>query len=449
MAELSDIISINISRASKLPTSKNFGNPCLLAEFPASKTTPAFGIYKKYYKKSELTDDGFTTSDKIYKMIEFYFNQNKTVDYVMLARKRPKSEASETWTQALDRLQTNTVDWYALTICATQSINVTFSANFVASNSIAVTINGTVVPAVLYTTDQLTTMNAIKTAIELAVTDSTVTIGATPYRTMKIELESTDISTASVVVTGGVSQPTVTIDYLVNDDYLEVANWIEAQKKMFFINVNDSNAITASTSDIGSQLKALNYYRTFVCYSPNLVSNNQYFAEGWLGECLPYDVGSQTFFGKTVKGLTSYILTGSEQNYALTKGYNLYLQYSGLDITVKGKNNNEYIDIIRDFDWLEATIAEYLFIQLTSNVNRKIPYNDFGISIIENTIRGVLQQAVKKNVILSNYKLTIPKYAETLPIDRQNRVLKGIEFTVSPAGAIQKIEVQGYVTYNL
>lgn len=80
----------------------------------------------------------------------------------------------------------------------------TFAADFVASNSIALTVNG-LTATVAFDTDQATTKAALVAAVD-ALAGVTCTAGA--GRAINIITEGA-VCTASVVITGGVSQTTM------------------------------------------------------------------------------------------------------------------------------------------------------------------------------------------------------------------------------------------------
>src|SRR4030043_2369039 len=92
----------------------------------------------------------------------------------------------------------------------TSKATITFDSNFQASNSIVITVDGVACDAVVYAVSQENTMNLIKAEIEAetGLTDTTVTIGADPFRTLYIVREEGGVASLSVVITGGAGQPT-------------------------------------------------------------------------------------------------------------------------------------------------------------------------------------------------------------------------------------------------
>jgi hypothetical protein len=446
MSQLSDIIQITISRETQAIARASFGTPAIVSEFAASKTLTTFDRYREYASVTEMLNDNWLSTDKEYLRANKIFSQNPKPTKVVIGRKNTPTELVETWTQALTAIQVATQDWYAFTIDATGKATVTFDIDFVSSNSIVATVNGIVCDPVVYATGQENTMNLLKAEIEghAGLTDTIVTIGASPFRTMTIEKESGDITSVSIVTTGGVTQPVATVVYTEHDDILEAAAWAETQKKIFFLTDNDATIITAGTSDIAYQLKALNYDRSCTSYHPNLVTADQFLAEAWIGKMLPKDPGSASWMFKNLSGITAVGLNSSERTFALNKNCNIYTTTAGVAITENGKvASGEYIDIIRGIDWLESTIQETIYAELI-NVD-KVPYTDEGIAIIEGLLKEALDEGVREQVIAS-YTTTVPAVADISSQDKIARTLPDVEFTAILSGAIHYIQISGVVT---
>lgn len=446
MSKLSDIVNITISRETKALKVSSFGIPGIISEFPSTKTTTVFDRYRYYSDIDEMLDDGWVTTDREYQRALKIFSQPIVVEKVLIGRKKPKNEVVESWTTALNAIKDVIDDWYCFTINSTADCTVVFNIDFVTGNIINFNINNTVIPTVNFNTDQSTTMTAIKNAIEATIAGAEVTI--TLPHTLKIEIENTGILNLTAVVTGGLSQPVATISYETDDDIKEVAAWTETQTKIFFETSNDPDIITSTTTDIASELQALGYFRTVINYHPNVNSNNQYFSEGWMGEALPYDPGSEIWALKTISALSVYNLTGAQRTYALNKNANIYTETAGVNITENGKVvgtlAGEYIDIIRDLDWLKARIAENIFLELINS--RKIPYTDQGISIIEGRLKEVLDQAVVKGMIAKDYTVSVPRVANISSATKLQRLLPDVKFFATATGAIQKVNITGVVS---
>lgn len=89
---------------------------------------------------------------------------------------------------------------------------ITFDADFEASNSIIITVNGTAVTAVVFDTDHDTTMALVVAQIEAEITGCNATSSGVNNRILTIDIDGTEMTVAEAI-TGGGSQPTGTVTY--------------------------------------------------------------------------------------------------------------------------------------------------------------------------------------------------------------------------------------------
>jgi len=203
------------------------------------------------------------------------------------------------------------------------------------------------------------------------------------------------------------------------------------------------------TGDYASLLKALAYDHSIVVYNENaqdkngIVSGTEEFSFiAWLGEALPYDPASQTWAFKTLKAITVSSIGSGQEIFAKNNNANVYVNTGGVAITLDGKViSGEYIDIIRGTHWLEAEMQTAVFASLLNN--RKVPFTDAGITLVENAIRGVMSRAEVNLLNAEDTVITIPKRVDTDPTDRAARFLDGVLFNSSYQGAIQKVAITG------
>jgi len=447
MSSLNDIVRVVISRQTQSITRASFGTPAIISEFSTIKTIVEFDRYRYYASIIEMTDDGWGVGDPEYDAATIIFSQNPKVDKVMIGR---KDSGDDNWAESLTTIQSATQDWYCFLIIASQAGTIVFDDDFITGNLIDFTINGTSVTQVPFNTNQADTMADIKVQIEADITDSVVTIDGTDpnTRTLIVEVFSGVVS-ISVVVTGGLSQPTASITYVNEDDYKAVSSWAETQKKIFFY-CSSSSAIKnpSSTSDIAYYMKNLAYDRTCSIYHTNAQGDvdPSYIEAGWMGEALPYDPGSQTWSYKTIAGVAPYGITSGERSAILAKNCTIYTTTAGVNNTEQGKvASGEYIDIIRGIDWLEARLQEEVFSNLI-NV-RKIPFTDEGIATISGTVQGVLYEAADQGLLVRDSIVVTAPLAKDVPTaDKLDRNLPDVNFTAILQGAIHTVEINGIVT---
>jgi len=446
MSSLDNIISISITRETQSVTQQGFGTFGIIAEFSTSKTTVTFDRSRTYASLSEMATDGWAVGDEVYDAAALVFSQNPKISNILVGR---KDSGDASWSAALEEVQDSSTEWYTFIIIASQASTTTFDADFITSNSIDFTINETAVTTVPFNTDNATTYADIKTQIEADIANSTVSIDAVA-RTVIVEIFGEQVSTVSVTVTGGASQATGTTVYVNEDDYKAAAAWAETQTKIYFY-ADSSAAIYdgASTTDIAYFMQNQNYDRTVSIYHAAAQGDAtpSWIESAWPGECLPYDVGEQTWSYKTLSGVAAYDLTSARRTAILGKNCNIYTTTAGVATTEEGKvASGEWIDIIRGVDALRASIQEEIFANNLVNP-RKTPYTDDGINAIIGILLKVLNDyAADGFLIADSITVTYPEYADVSSIDKTNRVLSDIEFEASPQGAIHTMTIAGTIS---
>ncbi len=226
----------------------------------------------------------------------------------------------------------------------------------------------------------------------------------------------------------------------------EVADWVEARKKIYVAAVHDSATITAAVGggDFADSFATAGYARTALIYTPD---NGDFADAAWLGKCLPFDPGSETWKFKTLATVSAVSLTPTHQVNLEAKSCNYYYEVAGINITTQGVvSAGEFIDVIRFRDWLEARISERIFGRLANA--KKIPYTDRGIAIIEAEVRAQLREGVDVGGLAEDPSptVTVPKAADANPNDKAARLLRNVLFTATLAGAIHKLTIQGTLT---
>lgn len=106
----------------------------------------------------------------------------------------------------------------------TDTQTIVFDADFVASNSIVITVNGEASTPVVFDTNQATTMDALETQLEADFPglEATLTDTAGANRTIELFWKGTNL-TVTEAVTGGASQPTGTITASTKQVFLGIA----------------------------------------------------------------------------------------------------------------------------------------------------------------------------------------------------------------------------------
>lgn len=239
----------------------------------------------------------------------------------------------------------------------------------------------------------------------------------------------------------------------------DMADAIESRRKMFLIATNDANTVVSGiTSSFVYYIKNENYSRSGHAYHDNFTL---YPDMAYLGKQLPKDIGSTNWAYQELPGIAEgalvnidpVILTEDQINNGLSYNTNLYTTTLGADFmyngTMGGGRNadkeGEYIDIIRDIDFIQARLEEGLLeMILAADI---IPMSNAGISLVENQLISLLDlYGVKQGIAVEGTIVTsFPKRSEISTTDRDDRLLPDGEFSFELQGAINKVVVRGKV----
>lgn len=227
-------------------------------------------------------------------------------------------------------------------------------------------------------------------------------------------------------------------------DVLSLAAAIEADAKIYGVGTQEAAALTTATTDIGSQLKALNYNQTYVIYGA--AADTEWPEAAWMGSQLTYTPGANTWKFKSLVGVTvDTTLTDTQITNLRNKNINFYIPVAGVNITEEGTMaSGRWIDEIVGIFWTEARMQESVFGMLVNKP--KVPYTNAGFALVEAQMRSVLSQGVS-NGLYSSFTITTPNVADIPVNQRAQRIAGDFLFTAVLQGAIHAVKtIRGTVT---
>lgn len=343
---------------------------------------------------------------------------------------------------------------------------ITFSGSVLTGQTINGTVNGTALTSTAFNTDVATTLGAVATKIDAVegVASATV-VGNVITVTATAEW---DLSLTSFVVTGAGTLPTATIGTTTaghtQADDIATANtenkdWyvmlstsvdkgailcsaaaIQGLTKIAFFNSADSDIPTNTAGNVLAKLKANSYDRTALLYTHD---SAEFSACAWAGRHLPFKPGKTIFALKTLAGVTvDSTMTSTHFDNILNNNGNVYLEELGKNLVKEGKMvNGDYIDIIRDLDYVVSQLTLRLFNLITSE--DKFGYIDENVGRADSVMREFFFEAYQDGIMKDDYTTTPPKVS-SIPVNvRANRFLPDIPFTFNFQGAIQSMAISG------
>ena len=218
---------------------------------------------------------------------------------------------------------------------------------------------------------------------------------------------------------------------------LEVAAWVEANKRIAFLDANDSGLYDATdATDLASKAGEASYSRTAVFFNKEA---DESLAAAIAGQVLPTIPGQEIFTYQKLSSVSSAGLTTTQAGVLNSKKANYFDTLASQNISFNGwMTDGGYIDIIRDTDWIVARLQENVVFQFVNKT--KIPYSNAGVAMIIQSAAAVLQRAVSNGILAGNYDISRPNI-DRIPVnDRANRKFPNINITGRILGAIQTVD---------
>lgn len=429
MASISEIVNVSISRDSQAVTRAGFG---VMLHLGLHRIFDNGDLVREYTSAADLLTDGFRTTDSAYIAASKYFSAPVAPESILIARRATADTVTVTPTAVNSTAYTVTINGTAFTFTSDGTATV---AEIVAGLVAAINAGSEPVTATNSTTHVTLNPDVASTYYSVAV-NANMTITMTASQTWAQDI-------AAIREANDTWYALTTYSHL-EADIADIAAAIESTKKIYGYSSSDAGIITSSTTDVASDMSAAGYTRTHGLYSA--VADTTYPEARWFGEMLPKDPGSATWKFKTLSGITADNLTTTQRNYANGKNINTYETIGGVDITREGvAADGEFIDVQVGADWLEARLEERIYSRLVGN--DKLPYTDAGITVIEAEIRAQLQEAIDAGYLAASPAptVTVPKVANVSSANKLARLLTGVTFQGTLAGAIHKTTINGSV----
>ena len=239
-------------------------------------------------------------------------------------------------------------------------------------------------------------------------------------------------------------------------DVRAAISWAEANEKIFAFEYTDINACP---------VKNFSYYRSYGEFSgladgyatDSQPVENQYAALAQMAKCFGYEPGTETWNLKENATIVPSKLSTAQKQSLEEKNINRFIRYAGANCFIGGNMlSGEWIDVIRFRDWLKNELQIRVFNAL--KVNRKVPFTDAGIGLIEGIMNAVLKEGQDIGGIapteydddytpIYGYTVTVPRVSDLTESERKARKLTGCKWSARLAGAIHIVEISGNLTF--
>ncbi|HWJ97517.1 MAG TPA: DUF3383 family protein, partial [Acidimicrobiales bacterium] len=402
--------------------------------------------FRVYTAVADMVEDGFPASSAIVRAVSAILSQQPKVQRVIVGRRDGKPTTKHALTPTAVHLAkyTVTVDGKEASFTADATSTVAkVSAGLVAAiNAVS---GGAVTAAAVggAGTETGLTITA-KVAGEVYSLELATTLGAK----LSVEETTADVGIADDIAALALATGDWYGLVLVSQGKAEIlaaAAVIESMRRILGVTSMDSDILDGvATTDLASQLKAAGYARTFLLYSP---AAHEYGAAAWMGNRFPGQPGGSTWKFKTLRGVSVYSLTASQEAAAKAKNANTYTSIGGVSITAEGVTaSGEFIDVTHGVDWLQAQLQEGVYSLLVNS--DKVPFTDGGVALVENVVRGCLARGVSADLLAADPEPTVsvPRVRDVPQPDRAARHLPDVRFEAVLAGAVHSLTISGTIT---
>lgn len=433
MGNISNIVSVTITRGVRSITRAGFGTPLVLGPNAAA----VFGADRiRTYTNMEGVEEDFNSTMEEHKMAARLFGQDGFKPrQIKIAKRSVEVAQVDTFTPVVANSALYTITLNGVDFSFTSDVDAT--AAEIAAGLIAA-INAGAEPVTASGTNTVV-LTADVAGIPFTASSTSNLTEASTVAHVGID---TDLSLCDEADKDWYGLLVTSHNELIQE---AAADWTETRRKMFYYSSSDADLIASgNTTNIMSRLKAKNYTRSVGLYSADAAS---YPEAALMGGIFPRDPGSYTEKFKTLSGIIADDLTGTQEAAVKAKNGNVYTEIGGVSMVAEGKvAQGEFADVIRFVDWLQAQIEEGVFAKLVALP--KVPFTNAGVAIIESEIRAALSRGIRFGGLAGDPAptVTVPKVADVPVLDRAARILPDVKFDATLAGAIHFTTINGIVT---
>lgn len=401
----------------------------------------------------ELTEMGFSTTDKIYLAVSDYLSQTPRPSVVKVGRM-----ACNTVTATVSNIQP--AGKYSLTVSTKDDKgNVTKTPyEYTNTSGDAAAILTGLAGVVTADKNAVIAVTAANTTLTVKKKNKDFALEVSPNLAAASGDVGEDIPTAMSTITAEDNDfYGIILTSRKPDDILAMADWTESHTKLFLTAIGEAGAKDAAVStDTGSQLMTKNYYRTGVWY--HALAETEFLDAAIMSRVFSIAPGGDDWANKKLAGVSTDTINETEFNALKNKNISTFEKFRNVSITQTGKvAAGEWIDIIRFRDWLAEEIKTNVFYLLINS--DKVSYTDGGIAAIESVIRKALEDGQAAGGIAPDeydedgnlnlgYVLAMPLAANITSNQKASRILEGVSFTARLAGAIHVVNITGSFTYD-
>lgn len=443
---LEDVVTINITKQAASISRDSFNVPLLMVYHTV---TP--NLLDTYSSVKAMTDAGFPAAHPAVQMATRMFAQNPRVNSVMVGKR------SNAFTQTVEIYPTVITEGYIYSFQYVDASAVVTDIEYTVPGAATIASVCTALAALISPlNDSVPTANPTNVSI-VATTGKLFDLRGLPNPDhLKVKDVTPDPGIAAdlsaIEALDSRSWYGILLDYGGKATTSAAAAWVEARRKLFGYDISDQECTdNAVTNDIMSTLKAAAYARTYGEFCQRQLLS--YAAAAWMANRFVFQPGSANWAFVTHSGVPVSVLTDGQVANILAKNGNVYTPLSGANSTQFGKTaSGEWIDITHGCDWLQSDLAIRCFgpMKAASDSGKKIGMSDSGVDTLRAAALAGLYNATTSTVNFLKSDpaptVTFPKVKDLTPEERAARRLPRGEFTAEFTGAINGLDLTGFIT---
>jgi Protein of unknown function (DUF3383) len=442
MGSLSDIFSVNITTSGVAVQRPGFGVP-LIADFHTR-----FSERVRWYNSlAGMLSDGFTVNDGAYRAAAAVSNQRPSVTRWAIGRRALAPDLQIDFTPIVQNLTTYKVD-----LLGPAGLSGTASYTSDGTATVAEITAGLV--AAINTLALGIVATDLSTAVRLKAASPGLHFCAAAQNDSLLNAAQTHADPGIATDLAAILTETqdfygVSLSTGGSAEIVAAAAWVESNGKQGAFASQDTALRLVGSGDVGSLLKSVNEFRSFVQYGRR--AGFEFGAIATLGKVYPFNPGATTFKFQQLAGVTKDTLTETDLTNLNNKNVMWFTDFGGIGITGEGHTAaGEWADVIRDRDWFVSLVQTDAFAAAAAAAAQgsKIPFTDNGLSVFEGMLRGDIEQGIRAGFLAPSPLATIavPLVKNISTTDKGNRRPTGLTFSAPLAGAIHGATISGTIT---
>ena len=437
MSDIDDIVGVDVVVQDTVPDAPSF-DVALLCGYHTAWTDD---LVRTYSAAADMLTDGFLATDELYLAVSVFKSQANAPSNVKIGR------LTHVYTQLIELTPTSAAQGFVYKGGSVNGLSWTYT---VPGSATIASVCTAIAALITGLTAGVTATGASGTKIVCTTTAAGKLIAYVPGKGMKLLDTTADAGLASdlaAILAEDAAWYGFTIAPGSRVYNKAAAAFAEASQKIFLGKTSDwdSADATVTTGDLGSELVALSYTRSWVIWH-GYVAGSEWIDAAWMASTLSFQPGNATTAFRTLAGITADKLNAGQIAGLKAKRISRYMSQGGLVVTFEGRTpSKRFIDVTRFVDWLRITMQLAVFTVLYQNP--KVPYEQSGESQIEGAILGTLKQGQKapNNGLSKDVDpvVTIPPVDQQTIADRADRQLKGITWSARLSGALHGVKISG------